>query len=312
MCASCQRTACTAPASATVGSCSTPPTASAQQQTPPCSPYTPGHSNSRCQDQQQQLEAAMAMAGACVSLPSLLWRHWAGLSVYMWSISQQPQCTYWRCAALCLCSGSLAAARSLSCPLLGRCVSGYTAVRTSATLQGRAVLLQLRSRSFTAYVWTLGSLAEPTALSCNCADPVLPVCFPPCPAQQTTIPVSMPRIIADYVDSPYARSAPNAAAGAISKQAAGRAVSRMSGPEGAWSVMKHFGLISAMQLVHDACLRYLALAMLSSLLLAAARNAYSVRSAHARSMAATSIRLLVNTSTCALGCASSTVGGATR
>lgn len=50
--------------------------------------------------------------------------------------------------------------------------------------------------------------------------------------QQTTIPVSMPRIISDYVDSPFARSAPNTADQA-GRPSSGRAGSRLSGPEGA-------------------------------------------------------------------------------
>jgi hypothetical protein len=50
--------------------------------------------------------------------------------------------------------------------------------------------------------------------------------------QQTTIPVSMPRIITDYVDSPYARSAPNAAEAAGKPIARPAAASRLSGPDG--------------------------------------------------------------------------------
>lgn len=57
-----------------------------------------------------------------------------------------------------------------------------------------------------------------------------------CAVQQTTIPVSMPRIISNYVDSPFARSAPNHTADIAGKQAAaGRpAGGRLSGADGAW------------------------------------------------------------------------------
>lgn len=84
---------------------------------------------------------------------------------------------------------------------------------------------------------------------------------PCCVVQQTTIPVSMPRIIADYVDSPFARSVPNnntAAAGHshhahhhhgnMPAAAAGRAgagsssSSRLSGPEGASKVAAVVGV----------------------------------------------------------------------